>query len=540
MAAVRIRVDGRVLAAPEGGNLLEALLEVGVAMPHPCFHPALTCPASCRLCVARVAGPAAAPQLLTTCNRTVRAGLVVDVDVPEVAAARQSLTHDLLLRHPAACGVCERAGECELQELAHGHGPRATRAAVAPAGDRVALGPRLVLDRARCILCTRCVRFSAQISGTAVLAVHGAGTAARVEASAPVADEVAGNLLDLCPSGALSAPGERFQPPPWRLTGVASVCAGCATGCATRVDAGCGRVWRVTPRPAAGASPWLCDRGRWGWRGEGERLTGPRLAGGDASWDAALAAVADAMERASDPAVLLSPYLTSEEAYLLAQLAQRWGARLYLWQDLDPAGDRSYRGGLQVSARLGPNADGAAAAAAVTGQRPEPAPRLLARLAAGQVDAVYAVGGSLCGEGPGLQVRGDVFLAAQDACAAAHHGAAAVVLPGASAWTEKDGTFVDGAGRVQVVRAAAEPPPGARRDLWILAALWHGGPNRDSADQVFARLVRAAATAPFAGLERAALEAQSQPEAGVAYGGGWTSLLQRRGLVAVGDHARSR
>ena len=147
---------------------------------------------------------------------------------------------------------------------------------------------------------------------------------------------------------------------------------------------------------------------------------------------------------------------------------------------------------------------------------------------------VYAVGGSLCGEGPGPLPGPETRLIAHDLTPSPLVDGAAIALAGGSAWTEKEGTFVDGLGRVRRVRSAVEPPGDARPDLWILSALWHGGPNRDSADQVFARLARTRCR-PFAGLDYRTLDDDDHPTSGAAFGGGWSSWLQRRGLVPSAD-----
>ena len=531
MAIVTIHVDGEAVEAREGANLLTTLLSAGRALPHPCFHPALSAPASCRLCAASLEGPGGR-ELITACNHRVRGGMSVSLDAPEAAQARERVLDDLLLRHPADCAVCERAGECELQEAA-----RVTRGGRTPSEapgepERLVLGPRLVLDRRRCILCTRCVRFGEEVSGEPGLAVEGNGAGARIAACAgeDLAGPMTGNLLDLCPAGALSDPGEREAPPPWRLTGVSSVCAGCASGCATRVDVHQGRVWRVKPRPEGPEGGfWLCDHGRYGWQPEGERLLAPRREGEETAWDTALAGVAEEMEQARRSAMVLSPYLTNEEAFLLIQLAERWRAELYLWEAADPEGDRRFPGGFTISASRGPNAAGVQAVALASGSSPLPARDL-----PGGLDVVYAVGGSLCGEGPGPLPGPGTRLIAHDLTPSPLVDGAAIALAGGSAWTEKEGTFVDGIGRVRRVRSAVEPPGDARPDLWILSALWHGGPNRDSADQVFARLARTRHE-PFAGLDYGTLDGDDQPTSGAAFGGGWTSWLQRRGQVPAAD-----
>ena len=535
MAAATIHVDGEAVEAPEGANLLTTLLAAGRWLPHPCFHPALSAPASCRLCVTALDGPRGR-ELITACNREVHPEMSLSLEAPEVAEARRHLLDDLLWRHPADCAVCERSGECELQEAVGASGGGRTPPEADREPERLLLGPRLVLDRRRCILCTRCVRFCEEIGGGPALAVEGGGPGARISpcAGEESAGPMTGNLLDLCPAGALGDPGEREAPPPWRLRGVSSVCSGCASGCATRVDVDAGRVWRVKPRPEGpGGGWWLCDRGRYGWQEEGDRLPAPRREGRETGWDTALAGVAEEMEQAPKAAVILSPYLTNEETFLLIQLARRWRAELYLWEEEAPEGDRVFPGGFTIRASRGPNAAGARAIARAAGCRLLPA----GELGVG-VDVVYAVGGSLCGEGPPPVPSRETRRIAHDVTPSALVDGAAIALAGSSAWTEKEGTFVDARGRIRRVRAAVEPPGEARSDLWILSALWHGGPNRDSADQVFARLARTLGE-PFARFDYAARDESDRASGDAAFGGGWSSWLQRQGLVPVGNRGAS-
>ena len=543
MTTVRIHIDGEGVEVEAGTNLLMALLDAGHAVPHPCFHPSLSAPASCRMCLAAEEGPDGL-RLITTCNRTVLEGQRLSLQDPQVAAARSGVIDDLLLRHPASCAICERAGECEIQEAVFVHGDGTTRATLPALLEKVELGPRLGLDRGRCILCTRCVRFEAEVSGTNGLAVSGSGGDVVIDTCGAGAldHDMSGNLLDLCPAGALSEPGERFGPPAWRMTGISSTCPGCASGCATRIDIADGRVQRVKPRADGDGAQgyWLCDTGRWGWQNGSERLLAPQLQGSVVEWDAVLAEVAEHMEQARRGAVLLSPYLSNEEAFLLGHLAMRWQADLFLWQATAPEGDRIFPSGFTISAERGPNRAGVTAVAAALELPLGSGAELSGRLAAGDVDALFAVGGSLHEEAPDVTVAAEGFLAVQDVQSPDWVRTADVVLASSSAWTEKEGTFVDGTGRVQRVRAAVQPPGEARPDFWILAALWHGGPNRDSPDQAFSRLARGASHGPFAHLDYGVLESRNRPAEGVAYGGGWTSHLQRRGLIRVEDHSKRR
>jgi NADH-quinone oxidoreductase subunit G len=542
MATVRIHIDGEPVDVEAGTNLLMALLGAGHAVAHPCFHPSLSAPASCRMCLAAEEGTDG-ERLITTCNRSVQQGQRLSLQSAQVAAARSGVVEDMLLRHPADCAICERAGECEVQEIVYVHGDGTTKATSPGPREKVELGPHVVLDRERCILCSRCVRFEAEVSGTHGLSVSGSGAESVIDTcgAGPLEHCMSGNLLDLCPAGALHEPGELFRAPAWRMTGVSSTCAGCASGCVTRIDVADGRVQRVKPRSDGedGQGYWLCDAGRWGWQEQSERLTGPQVRGNVVEWDAAFAEVAEHMEQARTGAVLMSPYLSNEEAFLLGNLALRWEADLYLWQATAAAGDQSFPSGFTISAERGPNCAGVQAVAKVLGLPLLDSSELSRRHAKGDIDALFAVGGSLHAEAPELIVPDESFLVVLDVQSPVWVHDAHVLLAGCSAWVEKEGTFIDRKGRLQRVRSAVLPPGEARPDFWILAALWHGGPNRDSPEQAFSRLAGSASEGPFAQLDYGALDSQHAAE-GVAFGGGWTSLLQRRGLIRVEDHSKRR
>jgi NADH-quinone oxidoreductase subunit G len=547
MTDVTIHIDGEAHRVPAGTNLLQALLAAGRPVPHACYHPSLSAPASCRLCLVAELGEEGESRLVTACDRSVADGQRLSLEGERIEAARRHLVDDLLLRHPADCAVCERTGECDLQELVAAHGGASTGPRLpVERSARVQLGPRLVLDRDRCTLCTRCVRFEAEVSGTHELALCGPAAEQHVAAcgGGEVDHPLSGNHVELCPAGALTEPGERLRPKAWRMTGVSSTCPGCAAGCAVRVDVEGGRVQRLRSRgEARGAQDlWLCDHGRYGWQGDAERLREPTVDGEAVEWDMALAATAEGMERADHAAVLLGPYLTNEETFLLVDLAQRWEAQIYIWQATDESAARRFPGGFEIHAQRGPNVAGVAAVVQALGQDATDVAALAG--GAGQHDAVYAVGGSLHGEEPELDLTSCGFVVTQEVVTRKRSpggwtGASTVRLAAANPWTEKEGTWIDAAGRLQRVRAAVDPPGQCRSDFWIAAALWHGGPNRDTPEHAFARLA-AHGAAPFHGTDYSQLDAQSAPAQGVAYGGGWSSLLQRRGLVPVEDHARRR
>lgn len=267
--SVSIVVDGVTLEAPADGTLMAALDRAGrlgddPLVPHLCWHPSLSVAASCRLCRVEVEG---APELVAACTLPVREGMVVRTDGERVRTARRRVLELLLARHALDCPVCDASGECALQRDVFAHGPaRARRREAAPeAARRVAIGSGLVLDRARCVHCERCVRFCDEVTGTRELVFSGRGDSLAI-ACAPgrqVEGGYAQNLVDVCPVGAITQADARPRFRPWALRSTPGVCGGCARGCNVWVDVAGDHVVRYRPRRNDAVNrSWLCDMGR--------------------------------------------------------------------------------------------------------------------------------------------------------------------------------------------------------------------------------------------------------------------------------------
>ncbi|MGQ9592866.1 MAG: 2Fe-2S iron-sulfur cluster-binding protein, partial [Planctomycetota bacterium] len=260
---VRFRIDGRDAVAPAGSTILEAAGAQGISIPTLCHHPALGPCGSCRVCLVEVRPSA---DLVPACSTTVTEGLECWTDSEAVARARADRIELLLANHPLDCPVCDRSGDCRLQDLAFAYGrdaapggePRRT-------GEPRALGERLAFRPERCVLCLRCVRFAEEVSGTPALYVDGSRGPPRVEVAPGSAldDELWGNLLDLCPVGAIADAETAAAIPAWLVERRATICTECARGCAIEAQVFRGRVVRIAARanPAVNGF-WICDRGR--------------------------------------------------------------------------------------------------------------------------------------------------------------------------------------------------------------------------------------------------------------------------------------
>ena len=285
MAEVKVTIDDVTVEVPAGTLLIEAAGAAGVHVPRFCYHPKLSLAGACRLCSVSIEKM---PKLQTACTTPVADGMVARTNTPEVAAARRSVLEFLLVNHPLDCPVCDAAGECPLQDYSHLYGPAAARANIEKRrglkGER--LSPLVVLDMERCILCYRCTRFMDEIAGDAELAFTDRGSTSVLGTfdGRPLTSKFQGNIIELCPCGALTSEPYRFRARPQDLAYGDSICGHCAVGCAVRYEARHGSVVRVKPRQHEDVNEvWLCDKGYFGYDyvSNAPRLDRPLVRRGD-------------------------------------------------------------------------------------------------------------------------------------------------------------------------------------------------------------------------------------------------------------------
>ena len=331
-----VTINDRAVEVEAGTNLIDAALEVGVQIPHYCYHPRLSVVGQCRMCLVHLEGVG---KLQAACaTQVTRDGMVVRTDTEEVAEAQRGMMEFLLVNHPLDCPICDQAGECGLQDYSFKHGQAFSRfryedKRTYPEKERIPLGPHVLLNMNRCIQCTRCIRFCDEVSETGELGFfnRGARTEIGVFPGKPLDNELSGNVVDVCPVGALTSTRFRFAERVWYLDKKPSLCSGCDAGCNITVEHRRGSIKRYKPRFNPEVNDyWLCDHGRGSWQDyeNRERLTLPRaLREGNAatvSWKEALDLLARRL-RIRDPqgttALLGSGTMTTEEAFLLAALA---------------------------------------------------------------------------------------------------------------------------------------------------------------------------------------------------------------------------
>jgi NADH-quinone oxidoreductase subunit G len=301
---VTITIDGREVAAIEGEMLHDAARKGDVEIPFFCYEPKLGEPVgACRMCLVEIEG---IPKLQTSCSTPVREGMVVHTRTEQVKHAQSAVVEFLLVNHPLDCPVCDKGGECPLQDISYGWGPGKSRVIDEKRHFEkpIELSPLVAIDRERCILCYRCVRFSQEVAEDAQLQLLERGDRTYVGTfdDRPYVAPFHGNITDICPVGALTNYTYRFRARPWDIEHAGSVCTLCPSQCNVSFTVRDEKVKRVITRDNAEVDDgWLCDRGRYGFEmfDAPERITGPRLKGGEVSWDEALAKAAEGLRAAS-------------------------------------------------------------------------------------------------------------------------------------------------------------------------------------------------------------------------------------------------
>jgi NADH-quinone oxidoreductase subunit G len=302
---ITLVIDGREVAATEGEMLHDAAKRGDVEIPVFCYEPKLGEPVgACRMCLVEIEG---IPKLQTSCSTPVRDGMVVHTRTDQVKHAQSAVVEFLLVNHPLDCPVCDKGGECPLQDITMGWGPGKSRMTDQKRHFQkpVELSPLVAIDRERCILCYRCVRFSQEVSEDSQLQLleRGDRTFVGTFDDRPYVDPFHGNITDLCPVGALTSYTYRFRARPWDIEQAGSVCTLCPSQCNVSFTVRDEQVKRVVARDNPDVDDgWLCDRGRYGFEmfAAEQRVTGPRLRGGPTTWDDAIAKAAEALSSASD------------------------------------------------------------------------------------------------------------------------------------------------------------------------------------------------------------------------------------------------
>ena len=379
-----ITINGQAHDFESGETILQIALRNEVEIPHYCYHPGLSVAANCRICLAEVWAPNPRnegklepwPKLVPTCQQTASEGMVIHTDSPKSVANQKQVMELLLINHPVDCPVCDQAGECHLQDYSYQYGRGESRFREDKNKQpKKSIGPNVLLYSDRCIMCTRCVRFTREVTGTGELMVDGRGSTGQIDVFPGMAldNELASNVIDLCPVGALLDKDFLFKQRVWFLTKTPSIDGITSSGDNIWIEHNEGTVHRIKPRENPDLNEWwITDEVRYGWKfvhDEG-RLRLPAVRGRDPfdptragdAWRESLIAANEVLEagaRDGRIGLLVSPMLSCEDAYLLAQWVRSIDAEVVFGIGPVPVDgeDRSY-GEYVVRAEKAPNARG--------------------------------------------------------------------------------------------------------------------------------------------------------------------------------------
>lgn len=501
---VDVEIDGEWHKIPKGTRMIEAIRMArgdGETVPHYCYHPKLSSPGNCRMCLVQMGMPPRPapgqdppapdadghvpigwmPRPVISCANTVAPNMGIRTGGTLVEEWRRGVMEFLLINHPLDCPICDQAGECSLQEFSveHGNGESRFRENKVTKPKGVDIGPRITLDDERCIMCSRCIRFSDEIVDDDVLGFtdRGSHTTLAVHPGKKLENNYSLNTVDICPVGALTSNDFRFQMRVWFLKETNSICTSCGRGCNTTIGAREGKVYRQTPRENNDVnSAWMCDHGRldFHYLNSEARLTAPMMKEGAMHKIAGYREIlrySAALLKAFKPnevAIVASGRMTNEELFLTKGIAD-----LLETEFVDIVPRLGEGDDYLVHADKNPNTTGAKLI--LTGRR-NPGSQIKAirkGVEDGSIKAVLALGEDLTKEEAGfsedalgkLKFLLNLQILANPTAKLAH-----VVLPG-SASAEKRGSMINVTGRLQRLNVAAQPPAGARDDWELLRDL---------------------------------------------------------------------
>lgn len=501
---VNVQIDGVWHRFPKGTRMIEACRAVKKDVPYYCYHPKLSVPGNCRMCMVQMGMPPRPapgqepqrdengyepigwmPRPAISCANTVAENMGIRTTGELVEKCREGVMEFLLINHPLDCPICDQAGECRLQEQSVGYGRGVSRFVdmKVKKPKNVDIGPRIRLDDERCIMCSRCIRFMDEVAGDPVLGFtqRGTHTTLTVHPGRLLDNNYSLNTADICPVGALTSNDFRFQMRVWFLKETPSIDVNCGTGCNITIHTRGNTIHRITPRQNdAVNSNWMPDSHRLNFHyiDSDARLTEPMILEGGihraATWPEALTKTTDALSHyaPSEIAIIASARMTNEELFLVRALAGKIGTGAFTTVPREGEND-----GLLIAADRNPNTTGAKL---IWGSENPSAPLAAIRegVRSGAVKALLVFGENLTAEADftAEDLSKPEFIASVQLLAGPTANASHVVLPGA-AFAEKRGSMVNLSGRIQRLNRAIEPPALARDDWEILRDLAAGTQN---------------------------------------------------------------
>jgi NADH-quinone oxidoreductase subunit G len=487
---LNVQVDGEWKQFPKGTRLIEACMKSGRYVPHYCYHPKLSSPGNCRMCLVELGMPrmtpdrnpilgedgrpeiAWSPKPAISCATEISEGMAVRTESPLVTECRNGVMEFLLINHPLDCPICDQAGECRLQEFSVEYGTGESRFVEEKVKKpkRVDIGPRIVLDDERCIMCSRCVRFMQEIAKDDVLGFvnRGSHTTLTVYPGRELDSNYSLNTVDICPVGALTSKDFRFKMRVWFLRETKSIDVTCGTGVNILIGSREGTIQRITPRENDFVnSCWMPDSHRLNFHyvHSPERPTVPVIQGDEppSKWSVAIAtAVRELKAAPENTAMIASARMTLEEMFLARRLAKALGITVWDVLPRPQEGD-----GFLVSKDGNPNTTGARLLGLATGKLGT----IAADVSSGKITSLLVLGEDAvdCGI-PREDLDLLESLVVMDLVATPTTRRASVLLPSAS-WAEKRGSMINIKGRIQRLNQAIASPGSARDDWEILRDL---------------------------------------------------------------------
>jgi NADH-quinone oxidoreductase subunit G len=494
---LNVQIDGVWHQFQKGTRVIEACAQAGKFIPHYCYHPKLTSPGNCRMCLIEMGMPKLGadrkpemgadgkpvinwiPRPQISCAQDIAEGMGVRTDSPMVKDCRHGVMEFLLINHPLDCPICDQAGECHLQEYSVEFGTSGSRflEEKVKKPKRVELGPRVTLDDERCVLCSRCIRFMKEIAHDDVLGFvsRGSHTYLTAHPDRLLDSNYSLNTVDICPVGALTSSDFRFKMRVWFLKETKSICTSCATGCNTIIGTRQNEIFRQTPRENnAVNSDWMCDYGRLNFHyvNSPDRLKTPQFREGEelveTSWKNALVKAGEMLKQfqKDEVAVVASARMTNEELWLTKKLIDTIGTSLH---DIVPRFAEADQ--ILMSADRNPNTGGAQLTG-VTGDKPgDGLKEIVDKIKSGAVKAVIALGEDLTQLGITAEdLKKLAALIVVDILPNETTRSASILLP-SSAFSEKRGSMINVKGRLQRLNRATQPPGTARDDWEIIRDL---------------------------------------------------------------------
>jgi len=481
-----LTIDGKQVEVPAGTTIIQAADKLGIRIPRYCYHPALPVSGNCRICMVEVEKQ---PKLQIACYTPVTDGMVVKTGSPKVLEVRKTVLEFLLVNHPVDCPVCDQAGECKLQDYYMEHGQYDSRLGdvkVKKEKKAFSIGPTVMLDQERCILCTRCVRFADTVSKTHEFGVFNRGDHSQLDVypGKQLDNNYSGNVVDICPVGALTDTDFRFKCRVWYLSKTKSVCPGCSQGCNITVEWDKmrphqhkkARVMRLKPRHNPEVNDyWICDKGRYNYRFIDEnRIQSPQFKDQVISWDEAVETVAAAIKPLQDArrtnriGVIASAQLTNEDLFAIRKLfKETLSGALVDFRVPETLGDSD---NFLIKADKNPNTAGALNILKTDAE----VAQIVQKARQGEIDVLYVFGHDLVklfGVETVRAIAGKVKLFVyqgsnvNETCGYAH-----LNLP-SSVYAEKEGTFTNCQQKVQRIWPAFQPLAESKGDWEIVALL---------------------------------------------------------------------